>query len=247
MFATSRSRIASYTSRGIEGLPPFSGMALTPDGRTLWIPGWHAFSPDKIETRLSVFDTCVERFLNTSVDVGNCGYGDFIAVSATNHLEFLCGSFTNNRVRFVRLAAGAEVSTRPAEFQMPERCRLAEAFPLSGGTKMAVVRTDAAIYEMDLTTQKLSPPSTTVVCRERTVAHAEWPRSPGGAKLYLGSGGLAPDGMSAARELRVFDVATWVESGRVETSIPFWSAVASQDGKYIYAIAPQRQGIVVLD
>jgi DNA-binding beta-propeller fold protein YncE len=53
--------------------------------------------------------------------------------------------------------------------------------------------------------------------------------------------------MSAARGLRVFDAATWVQSGRVETSVPFWSAVASQDGKYIYATSPERHGIVVLD
>ena len=81
----------------------------------------------------------------------------------------------------------------------------------------------------------------------RIVAHAEWPHSSDGAKLYLGYGGVAPNGMSAARELRVFDTATWEQSGRVETSVPFWSAVASQDGKHIYATSPERHGILVLD
>jgi len=100
---------------------------------------------------------------------------------------------------------------------------------------------------MDTTRQKFNPTSVTGACREWTVAHAEWPRSAGGAKLYLGYGGVAPNGMSAARELRVFDTAAWVESGRVQTSVPFWEAVASQDGKYIYATAPERHGIVVLN
>lgn len=79
------------------------------------------------------------------------------------------------------------------------------------------------------------------------MAPAEWPRSPSGAKLYLGYGDVSPNGMSAAVELRVFDTATWIESGRVRTSIPFWRAAASQDGKYIYATAPEQHSIVILD
>lgn len=33
-----------------QGLPPFSGMAISPDGRALWIPGHHILSPDRIES-----------------------------------------------------------------------------------------------------------------------------------------------------------------------------------------------------
>ena len=230
-----------------QGLPPFSGMALTSDGRALWISGRHIFSPDRIETRLSVFDTHDEKFLNTPVDVGNCGYSDFIAASATNHLGFLCGSFTNsNRVRYVWLDASSEVSSTSVELPITNGCGgLAEAFPLSGA-KMAIVGTNGAVYEMDLRTQKLRSTSATAGCLW-IVARSEWPRSSDGAKLYLGYGGVAPNGMSMASELRVLDAATWVQSGRVETSVPFWSAVASEDGKYLYATSPERHCIVVLD
>jgi hypothetical protein len=205
------------------------------------------FSPDRIETRLSVFDTHDEKFLNTPVDVGNCDYSDFIAASAPNHLGFLCGSFTNsNRVRFVWLDASSEVSSTSVELPITNGCGgLAEAFPLSGA-KMGIVGTNGAVYEMDLTTQRFSPTSARGGCLW-IVAHAEWPRSSDGAKLYLGYGGVAPNGMSAARELRVFDTATWAQSGHVATSVSFWSAVASQDGKYIYATSPERHVIVVLD
>lgn len=230
-----------------QGLPPFSEMALTPDGGALWISGWHVFSPNRIGTQLSVFDIHGEKFLNTKVDVGNCDYGDFTGAPATNHVEFLCGSFANNTVRLLRLDAGGEVSSSSAELPTSTGCGLAEAFPLAGGTKMAIVRTDGAVYEWDLTTQELSPTSATGACCEWTVAPAEWPRSSGGARLFLGYGGIAPDGMSAARELRVFDTATWVELGHIVTSVPFWSAVASLDGKFIYATSPERHGVVVLN
>jgi hypothetical protein len=122
---------------------------------------------------------------------------------------------------------------------------------------------------MDTSTWKSSPTSLTGVCREsdknhnnyvprevvpshpiypiRNVAHAEWPRSGDGTLLYLGYGGVALNKMSAAKELRVINTAKWVEAERVQTSVPFWSAVISQDGNYIYAIAPESHGIVILD
>jgi DNA-binding beta-propeller fold protein YncE len=232
-----------------RGLPPFSEMATTSDGRTLWLPEPHVFSPDKIETRLSAFDTQGERFLKTTVDTGTCDFGDFLATPFENQLDFLCGSFGGSpRNRFVRLDPGrGEVSSAVADLPLPSRCGLAEIFTLSGGSTRAIVRSDGAVYEMDTTTQKYSPTSVTGACRERAVAHAEWPRSADGTKLYLGYGGVAPNGMSAATELRVFDVATWTRSKSVRTSAPFWSAAASPDGKSIYAVSPELHGIMVID
>jgi DNA-binding beta-propeller fold protein YncE len=53
--------------------------------------------------------------------------------------------------------------------------------------------------------------------------------------------------MSAATELRVFETTTWKELGRIQTSSPFWSAVASHDGQYLYAAAPAQHRILVID
>lgn len=111
---------------------------------------------------------------------------------------------------------------------------------------MAIVRTDGGVYELDTATWKFSPTPSRAPGQEWNVAHAEWPRA-GGSKLYLGYGGVGANGMSAANELRVIDTAKWVESGRVQTSVPFWSAAVSQAGKTVYAVAPERHGIVVLD
>jgi DNA-binding beta-propeller fold protein YncE len=232
-----------------QGLPPFSGLAITSDGRDLWIPGYHIFSPDRIQTWLSVFDTQSERFLKTAVDPGNCDYGDFVASSAAKDLDFLCGSFAKlNSVRLVRLdARHDEMLSIAVDLPLSFGCGLAELFPLPGRNKMAIIRTDGAVYQMDTTTWKSSPTSLTGACREWNVAHEEWPRLEGGTKLYLGYGGVAPNGMSAAKELRVIDTAKWVESERIQTSVPFWSAAISQDGKYVFAIAPESHGIVILD
>lgn len=53
--------------------------------------------------------------------------------------------------------------------------------------------------------------------------------------------------MSAATELRVFDTTTWKQLGRVRTSVPFWSAAAGHDGKYVYAVAPAQHRVLVID
>jgi len=66
-------------------------------------------------------------------------------------------------------------------------------------------------------------------------------------RSILATGGVAPDGMSAATELRVFDTATWTQVGRVRTSVPFWSAVAGPDGTHIYAVAPAQHRVLVID
>jgi DNA-binding beta-propeller fold protein YncE len=229
-----------------RGLPPLSGMAISPDGRALWIPGHNILSPDRIESRLSVFDTQSERFLKTAVDPGHCDYGDFVASWAADHLDFLCRSFAE--FRLVRLDARRdEMFSVAVDLPLPIGCGLAELFPLPGRKKLAIIRTDGAVYEMDSTTWKSRPTSLTGACQEWNVAVAEWPRSGDGTRLYLGYGGVAPNGMSAAKELRVVDTAKWIESGRIQTSVPFWSAATSRDGKYVYAIAPESHGIVILD
>lgn len=230
-----------------QGLPPFSGAAA--DDKTVWLPGQQVLSPGLIESRLWVFDTRSETLLKTTVDLGNCGYVDIVPFSATNRSEFLCGGFLadSNRIRLVRLDdQRREISNTPMDLAWPKGCAVAELFPSSSHT-IAVVRSDGAIYQADSPAQKLSTTYITANCSDWAIAHAEWPRSPDGAKVYLGYGGIAPDGMSAATELRVFDTTTWKQLGRVQTSVPFWSAVASHDGKYIYAVAPAQHRVLVID
>jgi DNA-binding beta-propeller fold protein YncE len=232
-----------------QGLPPYSGMAITADGRALWIPVPRVPSPDRIETRLSVFDTQSVRFLKTAVDPGHCDTGDFVASSAADHLDFLCGSSAKpNSVRLVRLdAMRDEMFSVAVDLPLSIGCGLAELLPLPGRNTMAIIRTDGAIYQMDTATWKSSPASLTGACRDWNVADAEWPRSADGTRLYLGYGGVVPNGMSAAKALRLIDTARWVETKRIQTSVPFWSAVVSQDGKYVFAISPESHGIVILD
>jgi DNA-binding beta-propeller fold protein YncE len=53
--------------------------------------------------------------------------------------------------------------------------------------------------------------------------------------------------MATSAELRVFDTSTWRQLGRINTSVPFWSASISNDGKFVYALVPAEHRVLVID
>ena len=52
---------------------------------------------------------------------------------------------------------------------------------------------------------------------------------------------------ATADEFRVIDTRTWRKVGTIRTRMPFWSAVMGNDGKMIYATAPQKHSVLLID
>ena len=50
-----------------------------------------------------------------------------------------------------------------------------------------------------------------------------------------------------AGEFRVYDTNTWAMVGTIRTKMLFWNAVVSPDGRWLYATAPQKHSILVVD
>ena len=226
-----------------EALPPFSPMVVSSDG-TVRILVHRLFSPEKIGYQLWTFDTTSERFLSAHVGLGNCGYGQFVLSALANYLDFLCP--TTNRLRFIELdAEHQEVSNTFVKFPWPRDYGVSDGF-LSPNGKVAIVRGDGAIYEWNATTQEFT---TTAVSgySHRIVYPFAWPRSPDGAIVYVGYGPATPDGMATSAELRVFDTSRWRRLGSIKTSVPFWSASISNDGKFVYATIPEEHRVLVID
>jgi YVTN family beta-propeller protein len=228
-----------------EGLPPFSRMAVTSDGRVLWILAHHFFSPEKIGFQLWAFDTQTRQFLPARVHLGNCGYGEFVPSSTANQVDFYCP--TTNKLRMVQLDAEYhKVSSTFVQPPWPRQCGVAEGILSPVPNRLSIVRDDGAIYEMDVTTREFSTTAVTGDCQQ-LVFPFQWPRSRDRAKVYLGYGPLTPDGMASSKELRIFDTATWRQLGSLRTSVPFRSAAASNDGRFLYAIAPAEHSVLVID
>lgn len=192
-----------------------------------------------------------------------CGYGRFISYPAADRLDFLCP--LSNRVRLIGLDDESR-ERRNFDVQLPweRRVGIAQAFLAPGGEDVAVVRGDGAIFELDVTTRAVSATSVRPGLPAR-VLPAAWPTSPDGAKVYLGYNTVynrfsdnrfyldygrppnaRPDAATAG-EFQVFDTSTWQRLGRIKTKMPFWSAVTTNDGSLLYAMAPRNHSILVID
>ena len=98
------------------------------------------------------------------------------------------------------------------------------------------------------------------------VPPAAWPVSPDGDRLYLGykhdydrhsdnrfylDYGADPRMSSQATpprsQFRVLDTHRWRKVGTIRTKMAFWSAAIAHDGRSLYAIAPEKHSILVID
>ncbi len=244
-------------------LPPFSTMAVSGDGLALRILIDAPQSADKDSFLLATFDTHTGEFLPRTVHLGNCGPGRFISYPTADHFDFLCPR--TNRVRLITVDADSrELQNSDVVLPWERRDGAPEAIEVPGAQDIAIVRGDGAVFEMNVDTQKfadtLAHPDT-----PNRVPPAAWPTSPDGSRLYLGYNNqydhsydnrfyldygrppnLRPNDATAG-EFRVLDTRTWRKIGTIKTRMPFWSAVTGNDGKMLYAMAPQKHSILVID
>jgi hypothetical protein len=87
---------------------------------------------------------------------------------------------------------------------------------------------------LELATQESSPTPASGDCR---AFPSEQLRSPDNAKVYPVYGSEQTDMWTG---LRVLDATTGHVLGGIETSVAFWSTALSEEGKFIYALAPEH-------
>jgi hypothetical protein len=244
-------------------LPPFSTMAVSGDGLALRILRDTPESADRDSFLLATFDTQTGNFLRRSVHLGNCGPGRFISYPTANQFDFLCPR--TNRVRLISVDADSrELQNFDIVLPWERRVGAAVAIEAPGAQDVAIVRGDGAVFNMSLATQEFAETSASPVLPNR-VPPAAWPSSPDRSRLYLGYNGeydrsydnrfyldygrppnLRPNN-ALADEFRVLDTRTWRKIGTIKTKMAFWSAVTGNDGKMLYAMAPQKHSILVID
>ena len=247
----------------MNALPPFSTMAVSGDGLALRILIETPSSSDAESFLLATFDTRTGDFLRGSVHLGNCGPGRFISYPTADQFDFLCPR--TNRVRLISVDADSrELRNQDIVLPWERRVGAAEAIEAPGAQEIAIVRGDGAVYKMNVDTQGFADTLAHPDLPDR-VLPAAWPSSPDGSKVYLGYNkdydksydnrfyldygrppNLRPNDAMAG-EFRVLDTHTWRKVGTIKTKMPFWSAVTGNDGKMLYAMAPQKHSILVID
>jgi len=245
-----------------DGLPPFSTMAVSGDGLALRMLIDAPKSEDQDAFLLATFDTRAGEFLPGVVHLGNCGPGRFISNAAADHFDFLCPR--TNRVRLVRVDADSrEVQNHDVELPWERRIGVAEAFESPDSAAMTIVRGDGAVVGLSLATKQFAETPVHPGLPNR-VPPAAWPTSPDGSRVYLGYNSdydkadnrfyldysrppnFRPPS-ALADEFRVYDTNSWVKVGTIRTKMLFWNAVVSPDGKTLYATAPEKHSILVID
>jgi hypothetical protein len=244
-------------------LPSFSAMAVSGDGLALRILVDAPKSPEADSFFLATFDTSTGEFLPRSVHLGNCGPGRFISYPTADHFDFLCPR--TNRVRLIHVDADShEIQNVDIVLPWERRIGVAEAIEVPGSQAIAIVRGDAGVFEMNVDTQAFADTAAKPGLPNR-ITPAAWPTSPDGSKVYLGyndgyersydnrfyldygrSPNLRPNDATAS-EFRVLDTHTWRKMATIKTKMPFWSAVTGNEGKVLYAMAPQKHSILVID
>lgn len=243
-------------------LPAFSSMAVSADGAALRIVRDTPEAEDRDMFLLATFDTQSGEFLPDPVRLYNCGPGRFISYSA-EQFDFLCPR--SNRIRLIRVDAEShELQNAAIELPWERRIGIAEAIEPPGGQAIAIIRGDGAVIQMNVATHEFSETATHPGLPNRVVP-GSWPTSPDGSRLYLGYNSsynhaydkrfyldysrppnLRPND-ALAGEFRVLDTHSWRKIGTINTKMPFWSATIASDGARLYATAPQKHSILVID
>jgi|SRR5580658_1524339 hypothetical protein len=246
-----------------DALPPFSTMAVSGDGLALRILIDAPKSEDADSFLLATFDTQTGQFLRRSVHLGNCGPGRFISYPTADQFDILCPR--TNRVRLISVDADSrELQNMDIVLPWERRVGAAEAIEPPGAQDIAIVRGDGAVVKMNIATQQFADTSAHADLPDR-VLPAAWPTSPDGSRVYLGYNknyirssdnrfyldyGRPPNlrpNTATAGEFRVLDTSAWRKIGTIKTTMPFWSAVSGNDDKVLYAMAPQKHSILVID
>jgi hypothetical protein len=246
-----------------NAFPAFSTMAVSGDGLALRILRNTPQSADRDSFLLATFDTERGEFLTRTVHLGNCGPGRFISYPTANQFDILCPR--TNRIRLIRVDADSrELQNLDVIMPWERRMGAGGAIEAPGAPSISIIRGDGAVFEMNIATQEFAETPARPVLPNR-VPPAVWPTSPDGSKLYLGyvadydhnydnrfyldygrAPNLRPNNEMAA-EFRVLDTHTWRKIGTIKTKMPFWSAAIGNNGTTLYALAPQKHSILVID
>jgi hypothetical protein len=222
-------------------IPPFSTMAVSGDGKSLRIL---VKKPDSEEFQLDTIDADSGVLLPGHANVKNCGDGQFVSFPTADYVDFVCP--TMKKIRMVRTdEKSKELDNTSGIFPWNHKLGVGAAFPTSDGKFITIVRGDGAVFQMDVVTLSFYP-TPVHAGSPGQISPSAWPRSRDGSRVYLGySHSNAANAI--AREIRVFDTATWRRLATIKTSVPFWSIAADTENNRLYALAPEQHTILVID
>jgi DNA-binding beta-propeller fold protein YncE len=229
-----------------------SMMAVSPDGRTVYVLKWLGLPSGEAPMGFAAFDDVHGRFLSGTIELGQCQSTTFVRAMDDDHISVHCAS--SNELVVLRHIA-ADRATVEFSVPLPLGTRLfadhlyrdvaARAFLLSADRRrLFVAGGDGAISDVNLA---LGSATVTQAAGESSEVVAPF-ASPGDLEHGRFYEAVGPyDGLGVAREIRIFDTRTWSRTGTIRTSMPFLTAVATDDGARIYAMTGDEGTVLAID
>ena len=241
-------------------LPGPGGLAVSPDGRYVYVAKSRTDRPGVHQQTIQTFDTIRKRFLPEEAGLPGCGYPIIVPVSGAWQLVVKCSS---RGARYVNLAADGSVKQSqfvevPIAFSSVTRGRrvvqrpVAQICPSAVVRKLGLIMDNGEIFEAEIgdSPPRIIPTLALPLRHSHGVLHTRVaPRSPDGSKVFVGcaSKDLIATSLTAD-EIHVFDTTnSWTRKATIRTPIPFSDLVLSAEGRTLYGISPQTRTLMIID
>ncbi len=241
-------------------LPAPGGLAVSPDGRHVYVAKSRTIRPSVHEQTIQTFDTIRKGFLPEEAALPGCGYPVIVPISGPWQLVVKCGSSgarminlasdgSVKRSRFAEVPIGlSAVTTGRRVLKRP----LAQVSPSADARKLGLIMNNGEILEAEIGVSpfQILPTLTRPLSPSHRVLHTRVaPRSPDGTRAFVG---CAPKELVhtslTADEIHIFDTTnSWTREAIVRTTIPCSDLALSADGRYLYGISPQARTLLTIN
>lgn len=240
-------------------LPAPGGLAVSPDGRYVYVAKSRTIEPGVDEDSIQTFDTRRKEFLPEEAWLPDCGFPQIIPVSGAWQMVVKCAP---SGARLINLAADGSVQqyrsvkvpidlsavrTRRRVLQRP----LAQICPSADARKLGLIMNNGEIYdaEIEIRPFRINPTLAPPLRQSyRVLQIGVTRRSPNGTKVFVScaSKELVHTSLTAD-EIHIFDTTnSWTREAIIRTPVPCSDLVLSGDGRYLYGISPQTRTLLTI-
>jgi DNA-binding beta-propeller fold protein YncE len=239
-------------------LPPSSAMALSNDGRWLYVMKYETqtIGPEHALYWVETFDTQTGKFLPEKANLSACGWGQISVSPRGQGLQVVCEDTKEVwllKITGTGAAAGSPVGLNSAKDAARARAavkagkldRVAGGFT-QGDRNIAVMR-DGRILEVDSTTNGVKEIAGAKVQSGQWVHTVIGAPEPGKVFVSFSLPSAGSQGRWTAGEIAEVNMADSSEVVRVKTSLPFDYLFLSKDGRRLYAVGAMGATLTILD
>jgi DNA-binding beta-propeller fold protein YncE len=242
-------------------IPPSSALAISPNGRWLYVMKYEVISNLNTLYWIETFDTVSGKFLPGKADLSGCGWGRLLPLDRNREIQVVCEQSKDVRllkidqrgaalVAAAQFAQGNSASAPSVNFERRagklQSNLVADSFR-SGGSRNITVLRDGRVLSYDAATNALAE-----VAAPELPANA-WIQSIAKAKgnnwLYFGLRvpTLASIETESESEIVSLNVSNFLQAASNKTSQRFHYLYVSRDGRWLYAVNTLDSNLLIIE